>query len=740
MTRTSSRLPLLILALALALVFYRLLLGDVLFWGLPSLQFYPWREYAFDLLRHGQLPLWNPYDGAGTPLFANYQSSLLYPFSWIGYFLPLAQSLSIIAVLHLFIGGWGMWRFTGELEFSSLGRGVSALAFGMTSYLVARLGTFPEIQTVAWLPWILWASTRLLDNGRPRYAGLLALFTALLLLGGHAQTAWYSLLLTGLFVLWRTLTRRPSRWPRLGFVVIGLVVGAGMASLQLLATAELLRQSQRSGGVDFAYAMNYSYAPARIFNLIAPNVFGTPANGSYITQGAFFEDAVYIGLIPLIAAVAAIVQWIRSRRQPDRPTIFHDVPFWLMIVIVAMAFALGDNTPIFPFLYNHVPTFNLFQGPERWHLWTVFGLSILGGVGVTTWSRNRNLRRWTARLTVACFALALLGVLGVLFVHDAKPGVSVLLDAVLSVGLLGVAAGVLTLTQPQPDTRAFGRWSAVVLIVVAIDLIVASWGLNPTVPASFYNANPPPSDSARRYWTASAEQRVKFEQWFTFNNYLTATEHWQDARASGLADLNIIDRVPLLNNFEPLLIGHYTDFLNLVEAGSTASLFQAADVDAIYNPTLTPLTSGLSIQRTWLVSSVCWHTDEDSLKKAMSDPSWRPDQQVQMLGDRGCADPDAASAGSANLVTDDGDQVTIHVNAVRDSWLVLADTNYPGWHATVDGAEVPIYQANLNFRAVQVQAGQHVVQFDYRPGWLLPGALISAVSLLVALLLYRLGA
>src|SRR5215216_2838296 len=128
--RVQLRLPLLILAAALALVFYRLLMGEVFFWGLPSLQFYPWREYAFDLLRAGQLPLWNPFNGAGAPLFANYQSSLLYPLSWVGFFLPLANTMSIVAVLHLFIAGWGMWRFTGELGFSSLGRGVSALAFG----------------------------------------------------------------------------------------------------------------------------------------------------------------------------------------------------------------------------------------------------------------------------------------------------------------------------------------------------------------------------------------------------------------------------------------------------------------------------------------------------------------------------------------------------------------------------------------------------------------------------------
>ncbi|MFN8451123.1 MAG: YfhO family protein [Anaerolineae bacterium] len=110
-----------------------------------------------------------------------------------------------------------------------------------------------------------------------------------------------------------------------------------------------------------------------------------------------------------------------------------------------------------------------------------------------------------------------------------------------------------------------------------------------------------------------------------------------------------------------------------------------------------------------------------------------------MLGDGGCPAPEAPS-GDVLAISDAGNVVTIQVDAARGSWLVLADTDYPGWTASVDGVETPIYRANLAFRALQVDAGQHVVQFEYRPDWLLPGALVSAVSLLIALLLYRLGA
>lgn len=738
--RSHSRLPLLILALALLIVFYRVLMGEVFYWGLPSLQFYPWRDYAFDLLRSGQLPFWNPYNGAGAPLFANYQSALLYPFSWLGYLLPLALTMTIVAVVHLYIAGWGMWQLGGALGFSALGRGVSALAFGMTSYLLARLGTYPVVQTAAWLPWLLWAALRLLESGRPRSAGLLALFTALLLLAGHAQTAWYSLLLVGLFALWWTLRRRPIRWQRLAAVVGCLALGAGIAALQLLATAELLGQSQRSSGVTFDFAMNYSYNPVRILNLFAPNAFGSPANGTYVTGGAFFEDAVYIGLIPLLAAGSALVGWLIRRRRPDRPAVDATVPFWALAAAVGFILALGVNTPIFPFLYRNVPTFDLFQGPVRWQLWTVFSLSVLAGIGASTWSSSRRRRRWAARALVACGAAAVLTLLALAFFPSDLRPVNLLGQAVVSIGLLGAAACLLTLVQPQHGTSAHGRWSFVVLLIVALDLMWASWGLNPTTQPGFYGQDTAAAgQDTRSYWPKATEANVKFEQYFRFDDYRLAAVNQTAIRSSTLPNLNLIDRVPLLNNFDPLLVGHFAGYLELldaqVDAGSASALLQAAGVGQVSGQE--PTTA--DAPRAWLVSSACWHTDEAALVAALTDPAWQPHEQVQLLGDDGCAPPEPAS-GTVTALTGSTNTVTISVDAARSSWLVLADTDYPGWTASVDGAAVPIYRANLNFRAVQVEAGAHEVRFDYAPGWLLPGALISAVALLIALLLYRLGA
>ncbi len=773
--RLPSRLPLLIVAVALIVVFYRLFLGEVLFWGLPALQFYPWREYAFETLRSGQLPLWNPYNGAGAPLIANYQSSLFYPLNWFGLVFPLGFAMSVTAVFHLFIAAWGMFAFTGRLGLPNLGRGVSALAFGMGSFMVARLGTYPMIGAMAWIPWVLWAALGVLTKFRPRDVAFLALLTALQLLAGHAQMTWYSMLLVGLFTLfWIAYVRPADWWQRLALVMGGLALGAGIAAVQLLPTAELLRSSQRSGGVDFDFAMNFSYSPVRTLNLLSPDVFGSPGDGSFVTEGAHFEDAVYIGLLPLFAAIAAVIAWIarlfRREAQPQRDeshifdpetpeissfvrvespadslSFFATVPFWLAIVVITYIFGLGQTTSIYPFFFNNVPTFDLFQAPVRWHIWMVFGLSLLAGIGTQTWGRGYWLF-FSTRLAIAGgigAAILAIFVAPQFLDVETNAGVQVLIAAVVLTGILGAVAGVLTLLQPERTSNRYAWWAFAVLIFVAVDLIWAARGLNPTVPAAFYDRLPVADDtSVRGYWPAKVEEYVDFEKYLQFKDYRVATDNWQDFRASEAPNLNLLDRQYLLNNFDPLQVGHFAAYIDLIEANpqSRDTLLQAAGVDSIYNQDESRETLGHEAARVWFVESICWHPDEASLVDGLLNTSWKPLRQAHLIGTAGCPElpPEVQPSGEILAFEDNDNSVVIDVSTETGGLLVLADTDYPGWTAEIDGNLTRILRVNGAFRAVEVPAGANHVEFVYRPAWLLPGILVSVIALLVMLMLFRL--
>jgi hypothetical protein len=63
--------------------------------------------------------------------------------------------------------------------------------------------------------------------------------------------------------------------------------------------------------------------------------------------------------------------------------------------------------------------------------------------------------------------------------------------------------------------------------------------------------------------------------------------------------------------------------------------------------------------------------------------------------------------------------------------VVLNDTDYPGWTATVDGQPTAILAANYLFRGVLIAAGTHVIQFTYRPLSFTIGAALSLLSLVL---------
>src|SRR3972149_2479106 len=136
--------------------------AKAMFWGTTALQFIPWRYFAWETIREGILPLWNPLVGMGAPLLANHQSALLYPPNWLLFLLDeiggvgwAAWGQGLLVAVHLAWAGAGMYLLANKLGLSDLAQTISGLAFGLSGYLVARSGFLSINSAVAWLPWVL---------------------------------------------------------------------------------------------------------------------------------------------------------------------------------------------------------------------------------------------------------------------------------------------------------------------------------------------------------------------------------------------------------------------------------------------------------------------------------------------------------------------------------------------------------------------------------------------------------
>ncbi len=83
------------------------------------------------------------------------------------------------------------------------------------------------------------------------------------------------------------------------------------------------------------------------------------------------------------------------------------------------------------------------------------------------------------------------------------------------------------------------------------------------------------------------------------------------------------------------------------------------------------------------------------------------------------------------LARPNNNKVVLDANCADSGILVLTDTFYPGWNATVDGIATPIYRANMCFRAIPITKGKHHIEFEYRPLSFWIGVVLSGLCMIV---------
>jgi uncharacterized membrane protein YfhO len=47
-------------------------------------------------------------------------------------------------------------------------------------------------------------------------------------------------------------------------------------------------------------------------------------------------------------------------------------------------------------------------------------------------------------------------------------------------------------------------------------------------------------------------------------------------------------------------------------------------------------------------------------------------------------------------------------------WLSYADVWHHSWQATVNGKRVPVYRANMAYKAIPIENGDNVIEFRFR--------------------------
>jgi hypothetical protein len=112
--------------------------------------------------------------------------------------------------------------------------------------------------------------------------------------------------------------------------------------------------------------------------------------------------------------------------------------------------------------------------------------------------------------------------------------------------------------------------------------------------------------------------------------------------------------------------------------------------------------------------------------------------QAEMSDAEGAQDPSAPPPMTFSVRRAKSTSYLVDLSAEKPAWFFLADANYPGWTATLDGKAVPLFSAQVLGKAVGIPAGHHTLAITFHSGSFRWGLWISIVSaiLSVAAVLY----
>jgi hypothetical protein len=125
--------------------------------------------------------------------------------------------------------------------------------------------------------------------------------------------------------------------------------------------------------------------------------------------------------------------------------------------------------------------------------------------------------------------------------------------------------------------------------------------------------------------------------------------------------------------------------------------------------------------------------DDDQAIARLRDPAFDPSTTILLTKGETLR---SAGKASAEIIKYAPEHVVVRATTDTPGYLLLTDTHYPGWEATVDGEPAQILRANILFRAVRLEAGTHRVEFRFRPASVRWGARISAGACLLWLIAF----
>ncbi|KPV43332.1 YfhO family protein [Alicyclobacillus ferrooxydans] len=515
----------------------------------------PQRMFVGNMLRHGQLPLWNPYNFGGQPFLGAGQSGPLYLPNLVFALLPIETALKVSYAFHTLLAAVSVYLIGYHLTKRRVAAVSSGVVFATSGFMIGHQIHTQMFDAMSLVPLALYFLIRLLTRPSWQTTVALGVVVAFEIYAGHPQVSFYlllTILICALTIIFLT--------PFLGFFQrISMLLGAGALSLllsapQWLPTLELIPYSDRSQ-VSKVFLLKGSMPLNGLLQFLSPFTTGGGYTGTPLTgQGfaaaygsaLFWEYTCYVGLAALLLALTAVVSGFL--RHPL-------VPALLLVGTVGILLSLGANGLLQDVLL-YFPGFDLFRIPARYTVLTQLSIAILTAVGMAVVMEAIQYRKKAPLITLSVFSLLAIGTLVVEHAHGS------LRSAPELAWVVPICIAAITMILPwllwigRPARSAVT--GLILSLIVCSDVVVQAAGWSGFVNDGTLSYNAP--NQTANYIKTQLTTRYPLQKVFALPDTSLAF------------DESLAFSIPTLNGYDSLESVWYADYVNLTwSAGDVVS-------------------------------------------------------------------------------------------------------------------------------------------------------------------------
>ncbi len=749
------------------------------------------RHYAED---EEEVFLWNNGQFSGMPNMIGVRSKnnflyKTYKIFKLGLNNPAGIFIAMALFFYIFFAAVGLNPFLGA--FLALG-----ISLSTDNLILWDAGHNSKVRTLAFTPIIILGIWMLFEKHKYLLGGaILALGLNYSLYAMHPQMTYYIFVIFFVYGIIKIVrTAQTGKWrPFLlasGTVALAVILALGSSATRLWSLYEYNKSSMRGApvlveektknteakssseveGLDWEYAMSWSNST---IDLIASYIPGFAGGGSgekvsessktyqtyrvkaaplYWGELPFTEGPIYIGAVLIFLFVFGLF-YVKG-----------DLKLWLGIgLLIAVLMSMGKHFEILnKFLFDNLPLYNKFRTPQSILSAAKFFIPILGGLALYhVFQEYQNIKNTKKKTVSAHFNKSLYWSVGIC-------GGFALLMALIGPSLFDFQGpGDARMTQGGTDISPFiadrkslmqsdsfrtlflvlGAGASLWLLMnkkITTTLFIGLIGgliLFDTVGVSlrylshedFVNERNYEQNFAKRpvdqQILSLEKEREKYRVFDvsinTFNS--ASTSYWHNT----------------IGGYHPAKLQRYQDVieryiskndpevLNMLNSKYFIAPGKGGQAQVQRNPG--------ALGNAWVVDEIVTVNSPNEEVSALGDIN--PSTQAVVLDKEydnyvGDFDPVMDSSATVKLTKYQPDHLTYEFSAGSEQFVVFSEIWYgpdKGWKTYIDGEEVEHIRANYILRAMRVPAGQHKIEFIFKPKTYYTGEKITLASSLILL-------